>query len=686
VLWPVPYLMLETMLRPAHDGKKRNMTWPTPQDYNEAIQNPFSCFSDPQLKACSPDATALGLPRAITGAFATVYRLSSAEKHWAVRCFLQDSPDLPKRYSELSKFVCNDDLSYTVDVQFQPQGIKIKGQWYPLLLMEWVNGIPLDQYIYENLQNPSKLNQLAEQFVKMMTELQRAGIAHGDLQHGNIIVVDDELRLVDYDNMFVPALEDMESSELGHVNYQHPGRNSHHFGAQLDNFSAWSILTSLRCLAADSMLWDWLTAGDECLLFRKEDYVNPLASRCFATLESHANEHVQRAARIMRAILRYPVMQVPHLTAEIHEVEDLPAVAGTPLSAPIARLSKTLPEWMNEGPAFYADTEKAKPRGAWPRHEQYQKAALDSASCFDDPELQVGKVILDKTRCGHHGVVFHFSCFQRSLAVKCFLDDIPDRERRYAALATAIQTYQLERYFLEFQYLPAGMKVGKYWYPILKMEWSHGLDLEQAIQSNINNNQAVLNLVAYNFRQLTGRLQEAGIAHGDLEPHNLLVELFDFKLVDYDGIFVPALSHELANEIGTAKFQHPARTRKHFGPYIDNYAAWIVDTYIQIASKDKNLWALINSRLRDDPTGDSDEDWTFRYMALNRNKFVKTRVQFLRKLLNMPVENIPPLSSEDSAVKQPSALMQGLRYFFTGKRAEGDTPAIATAEFGDDTR
>ncbi|HEY9760601.1 MAG TPA: serine/threonine-protein kinase [Oculatellaceae cyanobacterium] len=661
------------------------MTWPTPQDYNEAIQNPFSCFSDPKLKSCSPETTALGLPRAITGAFATVYQLSSAESHWAVRCFLQDSPDLPKRYRELSKFVCSDDLPYTVDVHFQEQGIKVKGQWYPILLMEWVNGIPLDQYLYENLQNPNKLVLLADQFVKMMTTLQHAGIAHGDLQHGNIIVVDDELRLVDYDNMFVPALGGMESSELGHVNYQNPNRSSQHFGPQLDNFSAWSILTSLRCLAADSMLWDWLSAGDECLLFRKEDYVNPLTSRCFATLESHANENIKRAARIMRAIIKYPVMQVPPLTDDIREVEDLPAVEGTPLSAPIARTSRSVPDWMHEGPTFYSETDKAKPRGAWPRHEQYQKAALDAASSFDDPELQVGKVVLDKTRCGHHGIVFHFACFQRTVAVKCFLNDVPDRERRYAKLANAVQTYQLEKYFLNFQYLPAGMKVGKYWYPILKMDWCHGMDLELTAKSNIDNNQGILNLMAYNFRQMVDRLQEAGIAHGDLEPHNLMVELFDFKLVDYDGVFVPDLANELATETGTIKWQHPARTRRNFGPYIDNYAAWIIDTYIQIAGQDRNLWTLINNRLRDDPTGDSEEDWTFRYLELNQNKFVKTRVHFLRQLLNIPIENIPPLSTDVIVKKSGSALMRGLRYFLTGKRAE-DTPAVATAEFSDDTR
>jgi predicted unusual protein kinase regulating ubiquinone biosynthesis (AarF/ABC1/UbiB family) len=113
--------------------------------------------------------------------------------------------------------------------------------------MEWVDGLTLDQYIYENLENPTKLDALASQFSKMMYEMRAAGIAHGDLQHGNIIIVDEEIRLVDYDGMFVPALDGLTSNELGHNNYQHPTRSAEHFGDYLDNFSAWTILTSINC-------------------------------------------------------------------------------------------------------------------------------------------------------------------------------------------------------------------------------------------------------------------------------------------------------------------------------------------------------------------------------------------------------------------------------------------------------
>jgi tRNA A-37 threonylcarbamoyl transferase component Bud32 len=633
------------------------MSWPTPQDYNEAIQNPVVCFQDVELKRCTPDANVLGLPRPITGAFASVYRLSSPEKHWAVRCFLQDTPALHHRYAEISRFVLSDTLPYTVDVDYQDTGIKVKGEWHPMVKMEWVNGVTLDQYLFENLENKEKLTALRDSFKKMVGDLREAGIAHGDLQHSNIIVADEKIYLVDYDGMFVPALSGMQSNELGHINYQSPHRSSRHFAAYLDNFSAWSILTSIECLIQDSTLWEWLGAGDECLLFRKVDYVNPIVSRSFATLEGHLNENIRKATKLFRAILEYPVEQVPACDEVIREAHDLPAIEQAPFASPIARRENSLPIWMVEGPSFVPDTEKLVPRGAWPRYEHYLKSLESPLANFDDFELQAGKLDLEQTRCGRNGVVFKLNCFKRQVAVKVFFNDVPDRQKRFELIARAISVYGLEQYFVDFEYLPAALKVGNYWYPALKMDWCYNLTLEQFLKIDLGNRN--LDRLRNSLSCLVTRLNEAGIAHGDLEPANILVQqinpkvsdfnqqyLPDLKLIDYDAMFVPEMTGMFSPELGNPKFQHPSRTRRHFGTYLDNYAGWILDTYIYIASVNPDLWGLLNARMRNDPTGDPDEDWTFRYIAMNPNPFIRKRVLFLRKLLDLSIENIPLLKQE----------------------------------------
>ena len=75
------------------------MSWPTPQDYNEAVQNPRLNFEDADLRAGTPDVTPLGLPRPITGGFASVYSIRNGSKRWAVRCFLRDFADHKERYA-----------------------------------------------------------------------------------------------------------------------------------------------------------------------------------------------------------------------------------------------------------------------------------------------------------------------------------------------------------------------------------------------------------------------------------------------------------------------------------------------------------------------------------------------------------------------------------------------------------
>ncbi|MBS1954356.1 MAG: hypothetical protein JST89_09220 [Cyanobacteria bacterium SZAS-4] len=326
--------------------------WPTPQDYNEAIQVPLACLGDPELKAGLPYTNALELPRSITGSFASVYRMHCKNKDFALRLFLNNIRDQHERYALISDFVQHDDLPYTVTFDFLDQGIKIHGEWLPALKMDWLEGEQLDDYIVDNLANPNKLGHLLEKFVKMMQEMRRAGIAHGDLQHGNILVCKDELRLVDYDGMFVPAMKGFSASELGHRNYQHPDRAAHHFGPYLDNFSAWIIYASLYALQIDSRLMHQLGGGDDCLLFRQSDFLDPIHSSAFAALEKHSDTRLRDLGRFVRVQLKTELQNIPYLTLPLpqgldKDLHPLSASASTVKSG--ARLVRgNLPDWLQE--------------------------------------------------------------------------------------------------------------------------------------------------------------------------------------------------------------------------------------------------------------------------------------------------------------------------------------------------
>lgn len=308
-------------------GEKVYKFWPSPQDYSEAVQAPTVTFKDPDLKTCLPVLNVMGIPRVTSGMFASVYQLQSNCQQWAVRCFDTRLIDQQERYKAISGFILSDDLTYTVDFHYLEDGIKCGDTWFPILKMTWVEGVPLDAFVRDNLKNPTVLQNLRWEFQTMMEKLHSNGVAHCDLQHGNVMVSNGEIFLVDYDAFYVPELAGKHSNELGHANYQHPGRTEKHFGPDLDNFSALVIDLSLLCLIEDPSLWETFNGGDECLLFRKNDFVNPGASRLIAALKDHPSEAICRGVQRLLTFLTMPVEDLPYLKSdrpqEISLIEEL---------------------------------------------------------------------------------------------------------------------------------------------------------------------------------------------------------------------------------------------------------------------------------------------------------------------------------------------------------------------------
>lgn len=312
------------------------MSWPSPQEYNEAIQAPTLNFSDEELKKGTVDVTNLGLPRAITGGFASVYRVKCGNKDWAVRCFLREFSDQHHRYESISRHLDSHKLPFTVGFNFLDRGILVGGKWYPILKMEWVQGELLNRYIENNLHNPELLADLAKKWLVMLKDLQSAGISHGDLQHGNVLVSNGQFRLIDYDGMFVPALANQRSNEVGHRNYQHPQRTEFDFGPALDNFAAWVIYISIVVLSIDPGIWQQTTAGDECLLFRREDFDEPYNSVTLRVLSNHQNNKIDALASFFQSLLYTPPSQIPSfdsITEPLNYKVAPPTILSSPASS-----------------------------------------------------------------------------------------------------------------------------------------------------------------------------------------------------------------------------------------------------------------------------------------------------------------------------------------------------------------
>jgi formylglycine-generating enzyme required for sulfatase activity len=350
------------------------MRWPNPTDYQDAVQNPGTCFYDPALKAGEPALTPLGLPRVASGNFASVYEIRNGTKRWAVRCFLRQAADQQRHYEQVSRHLKDLWLPFLVGFEYQPQGIRLSGQAYPIVRMQWVQGIGLHSYVKKQLRRPQSLLALAAQWRGVVNSLHGSRIAHGDLQHGNVMVAaGGQIRLVDYDAMFVPVLRGTPCAELGHANYQHPERTGLDNAPSLDHFAALVIYISLRGVAADPALWDAFHTGDN-LLFAAADFKDPANSALFQRCRRSPDAIVRAlSVELARACAR-PVSQLSALEALLYDLPPVPDATavpvsipvgsgGTPASGPVPAARRTVQT--GAAPSRASTTPPATPAGPW---------------------------------------------------------------------------------------------------------------------------------------------------------------------------------------------------------------------------------------------------------------------------------------------------------------------------------
>ncbi len=340
--------------------------WPSMVDYQEAVQSPDRAFASWELRPCTAVADRLGLPRPICGTFASVYELASGRRRWAVKCFLRNIPDLHQRYAKISDHLkkCRR-LGYFVTFEYQEEGIRVRGQWFPLLKMEWVEGVQLNTFVERNLLRPRVLKKLKKSWVKLLADLRSADIAHGDLQHGNVLVrPNGELRLIDYDGMWVPRLAGEKSNETGHPNFQNPARTQQDFHAGIDEFSDAVIQIAISALAKERNLWDKYNNGDN-LLFRRQDFLDPEGSPLIADLRAlREPESREKLEFVVKACARHgkaPAKKPGAAKKRPRTAE--PRKPDPPASAPASWLSDYVEEYGAAAePA--SSTQTAPPHGA----------------------------------------------------------------------------------------------------------------------------------------------------------------------------------------------------------------------------------------------------------------------------------------------------------------------------------
>jgi hypothetical protein len=298
--------------------------YPPPAEYEKMLGNPQTvraAFKDTALRAVEVEKSPLGLPRARSGAFAVVYRAFFPDQtSCAVRLFLKDGDDRQERYQAVHDHLSRQSLACLVPFTYAADSFRAAdGKWYPMMTMEWVKGETLFDWLQHRATagDQKAIRSVTEQWQRTIQDLSRAQIAHGDLQHGNVMVTAaGDVKLVDYDGMCVPKLVGRRNLEIGVEPYQHPERDGDtKLSLSLDNFSSLFIYVGLRALAAEPRIWDEFVVRPEYdkMLFRKEDFTDPRSSALFQRLRRSPDADVQRLATALHELSRVRIDQVPFL-------------------------------------------------------------------------------------------------------------------------------------------------------------------------------------------------------------------------------------------------------------------------------------------------------------------------------------------------------------------------------------
>ena len=178
---------------------------------------------------------------------------------------------------------------------------------------------------------------------------------------------------------------------------------------------------------------------------------------------------------------------------------------------------------------------------------------------------------------GAFAVVFKMKDEQtgKYYALKCFTEEQEGRAEAYRQIAEELEFVD-SPYITSVKYLEKELFVDSNCedeeFPVLLMDWIEGETMETYIAANYTDTHAMA-MLCYRFCKMAAWLRSQSFAHGDIKPDNIMVRPDGtLTLVDYDGMFVPAMKWQKSPTIGTKDFSHPLRTIDDFDETIDDFA------------------------------------------------------------------------------------------------------------------
>ena len=233
----------------------------------------------------------------------------------------------------------------------------------------------------------------------------------------------------------------------------------------------------------------------------------------------------------------------------------------------------------------------------YPLISEYLAAIQDAHDNLD--KLNHLVPVLDKhdepyRSSGAFAVVFKMKDEQtgKCYALKCFTEDQEGRAEAYRQIAEELEFVDSPcitsvKYLEKELFVDSNCEDDEF--PVLLMDWIEGETMETYIAENYTDNYE-MSMLCYRFCKMAAWLRSQSFAHGDIKPDNIIVRPDGtLTLVDYDGMFVPAMKGQKSPTIGTKDFSHPLRTIDDFDETIDDFALASIALSLKAISLDSSL-------------------------------------------------------------------------------------------------
>ena len=300
-------------------------------EYSDAIADGYyNTLTD--LKAV-PNSNNNNNPYAVAGAFGCVFKVQTpAGEQMAIKCFTKHVDNKQTRLEAIGTYLDQHPNPYTIHYRYLPNelwvGTADPPTYYPILIMDWIAGKTLGEAVREAVENNQTdyLQQIANNFANMALWLLSQPIAHGDLKHDNILVKPNgSLVLIDYDGMYVPALENYPAENIGVAEYQHPQRQLSDFNQHIDDFSIAVIATALYGIAQSPQLYTQYGSPDT-LLFKRPDF-EQTRSPLWRALNALNHPLIAPLLDQLQTALQTNSLQLPNLSQTLQPLpNNIPAV------------------------------------------------------------------------------------------------------------------------------------------------------------------------------------------------------------------------------------------------------------------------------------------------------------------------------------------------------------------------